>query len=97
MIENIKYITAGHTWTDPWDDREVTCEYQFRRPAKSEISRFNKEVNKSPAVAQTNLLVAIVHPDDLERLKTDLDKYPALLASLAAWALRSSGLGDLGN
>ena len=93
-----RYAKASHTWTDPWaDDKEVTCEYQFRRPSKSDISRFNKEVNKSPAVAQTNLLVNIVHPDDLDRMKTDLDKYPALLATLASWALKGSGLSDLGN
>jgi hypothetical protein len=92
-----KYIKAGHTWTDPWEDKEVACEYQFRRPNRSEIARFNREVSKSPDVAQNNLLISMVHPDDTGRLKSDIELYPALLPSLAVWALKSSGFSDLGN
>ena len=92
-----KYIKAGHTWNDPWEDKDITCEYQFRKPGRSEISRFNKEVSKSATNAQNNLLIGLVHDDDLQRLKEDLEKYPALLMSLSAWMLKSCGFSDLGN
>jgi len=93
----IKYVKAGHTWNDPWEGQDVTCEYQFRRPSRSEVGRFNREVSKSPDVAQNNLLISMVHPDDAARLKSDIELYPALLPSLAVWALKSSGFSDLGN
>lgn len=96
-MENSKYIKFGHTWVDPWAEKEVTCEYQFRRPTRSEIARFNREVGKSPDLAQNNLLLGMVHPDDQDRLKGDIELYPALMPSLAVWALKSSGFSDLGN
>jgi hypothetical protein len=96
--DNYKYIKVGHAWADPWDDdQEVRCEYRFRKPGRHEISRFNKEVSKSASVAQNNLLVGIVHPEDLNLLKADLEQYPGLLMSLTAWVLKACGFGDLGN
>jgi hypothetical protein len=96
-MDSQKYIKAGHTWNDPWEGKDVTCEYQFRRPNRSDISRFNREISKSPDVAQNNLLLGMVHSEDAEKLKADIEVYPALLPTLAAWALKSSGLTDLGN
>ena len=98
MDESTKYVKAGHTWVDPWNnDQEVTCEYQFRKPTRAEISRFQKEGPKSASLAQNNLLVSLVHPDEADRLKHDLNEYPALLTTLSGWVLKSSGFGDLGN
>lgn len=96
-MDPVKYIKVGHTWADPWEEREVTCEYQFRRPVRNEIGRFNRDVSKSPDLAQNNLLIGMVHPDDAARLKADIELYPALLPTLAMWALKSSGFSDLGN
>ena len=98
MDQTVKYIEISHAWVDPWDDnQEVSCKYQFRKPSRSEINRFNKEVAKSASVAQNNLLMNIVHDEDRDRLKTDLEEYPGLLMSLAAWVLKACGFGDLGN
>lgn len=94
---NTLYASAGHSWFDPWLEKDVTCEYQFRKPSRAEINRFNKEVNKSSGAAQNNLVLALIHPDDASRLKADLESYPALLATLANWVLKASGLSDLGN
>lgn len=98
MNESPKYVTAGHTWADPWnDDKEVTCEYQFRKPGRADIARFTKEGPKSVSMAQNNLLISLIHPDDAERLKRDLEEYPALLTTLSGWVMKGSGFGDMGN
>ena len=96
--ETVKYIEGSHTWEDPWNDnKEITCAYRFRKPFRSDISRFSKEAVKSPTSAQNNLLIGTVHPEDAGRLKADLEEHPALLVALGAWMLKASGFGDLGN
>ncbi len=92
-----EYAKVENTWFDPWKDREVSRVYRLRRPSRSDISRFNKEAGKSAGNAQNNLLMSLVHPEEKDGLKADLDLYPALMVTLASWALKASGLSDLGN
>ncbi len=97
-MEEIKYTAFSHSWFDPWKDEDITCEYNFRKPARSEVNRFNKEVQKSSTAAQRNLLVTVVEPGDKDRLLADLEEYPALTLTVVSWVLKSSGLSnDAGN
>lgn len=96
--DDAQYTVSGHSWFDPWQDKEITCEYRFRKPKRTEINRFNKDVQKTASTAQQNLLITIVHPDDKTRLLADIEEHSALSLTLAGWALKASGLSnDLGN
>ena len=98
MDEEKKYAAFSHTWNDPWEEKEITRDYRLAKPKREDINRFNKEVQKSPAVAQQNLVVATIHPDDKAACLADIEQWPGLLLTLANGLLKASGLSnDLGN
>lgn len=97
-ISQDQYTTFSHSWFDPWKEKDISCDYRFRKPKQAEIRRFNKDVQKTASTAQTNLLITIIHPDDREKLQADMEEYPALALTCVGWALKASGLAnDLGN
>jgi len=97
-MEDKKYAVFSHVWHDPWEGKEISREYRLARPGRDDVNRFNKEVQKSPATAQQNLVMGLIHPEDKSGCLADLEQYPGLLVTLASGVLKASGLsGDLGN
>lgn len=98
----VRYAACSHTFTDPWqgdenEGLEVTVKYRLKKPSKAAIERFTKQGTKDLRNAQNNLILAIIHPDDKDKFRSDVAEYPGLLMSISEWVAKAAGFASLGN
>lgn len=79
----------GHVYEirveDLKDENEefVSLSYTFKRPKTPEIDRFLKELSQKPSVAMRNYIFSTVVPEDADRLRQDIERFPGIVAVLA--------------
>jgi hypothetical protein len=96
--ENREYAAFAHSFRDPWKDADVELTYRFARPTKTQIKRLSDTAGKNAIQAARDLLLGTVHPDDKDKLLSDLEDYPGIAMSFSTGIIKTVGISsDLGN
>lgn len=93
-----KYAEFTHSWFDPWEKNDIRISGRFARPTKEQLKRMQNKATRDPHSATYTLLVEIVHPDDREKLVSDLGKFPGVITTFGAAIIKAVGISaELGN
>ena len=99
QLENRKYVSFSHTFSDPWsgenaeEAQDVTLSFRFAKPTKLQIQRL-----QDAGQASRNLVLDCVHPDDRQALTDAMEEYPGIATSFATAIIKGVGISaELGN
>lgn len=96
-VDESKYVEVEHSFLDRFEDEDVAFKFRFKKPSTPQANRVQKTALKNAGQAFRNLIMEVVHPDDLSGLKAALDDYPGLASTFGGGLMASIGFGDLGN
>lgn len=104
QLENRKYVSFSHTFSDPWsgenaeEAQDVTLSFRFAKPTKLQIQRLQDKAAKNAGQASRNLVLDCVHPDDKQALTDAMEEYPGIATSFATAIIKGVGISaELGN
>ena len=85
-------------WAEDENKREVTLNFRFAKPTKTQIKRVQDTAGRNSAQAARDLLISTIHPDDKDALLTSMDDYPGIATSYSTALLKAVGISaDVGN
>lgn len=82
---------------EPDDNTEVELDYHFTKPATASYDRYVKTMSNSMTKASKAFILDNVINEDEERLKSDLEEYPALALSVSEKLLSMLGISKTTN
>ncbi len=92
-----KYKKFTHDMYDDFEEKDIEFAYKFRKATSGEASRAQSKMGKKSSQAFQNLCVSTCHPDDKEKLLSDLKSYPGITTTFGSKILEMAGFADLGN
>lgn len=91
------YAIFRHSWRDEWAKQDVKACLHFRKPGQEEMNRYQREAQKSSGMANRNILVETIHPDEKEQMLGLLKSHVALSTTITNWMMKASGFDSVGN
>lgn len=74
--------------------QDKDMEFRFKMPTAADQDRLITELAKNKMKAMTNICMSTVIPEDRENLKSNIEDYPGLPATIAEKIMRILGFGD---
>ena len=91
-------FTFNDLWAEDEDKREVSMNYRFAKPTKTQIKRLQDTASRNATQASRDLLLGTVHPEDKESLLAKMEEYPGITTSYATALVKAVGISaDVGN
>lgn len=91
---NAAYKEIEVNFFDSFSDKDITYSYRMQRPTPAQYERATSTLGsgKKNVSAMRTLCLDCIHPDDRERLVSDVQTYPGLIATLGGRLLTSCGV-----
>lgn len=91
-------FTFKDLWAEDEDKREVSLNFRFSKPTKTQIKRVQDTAGRNAAQAARDLLISTIHPDDKDELLAKMEEYAGIATSYSTALLKAVGISaDVGN